>query len=90
MTSDLAAPEIAANDLTGGRNVAEFERLLVFREVAIEDLLGWPRRVDEDDVDRAANGLGSSGARLRPAVKFHMPRPSVSRLVTRMTGPFTC
>src|SRR6476620_2937749 len=54
---DFTAPELAADNLTGGWHFSKLERLLVLCEVPIEDVLRRPGRIENGDVDGAADGL---------------------------------
>ena len=71
------------------RHVAELERLLVLGAVARRGPRGRTRGVDERRRRSGGRSPSPIAAPHRPAVKCHMPRPSVSRFVTSTTGPFT-
>jgi hypothetical protein len=87
---DLAAPELAGHDLAARGHVADAERRLVLLGVPRQRPLRRQRRIDDDDVDAATDGVGASARTAVAAVNPVIPRPSVSRFVTRTTGPFTC
>ena len=85
---DVGLPEVPGDDLAALRHLTDRQRLLVLGAVACQHRVGGVAFVGDDDIDRAVDGAAIQ-ATASAAVNPLMPRPSVSRFVTRMIGPST-